>query len=245
MQDKLKRVFVFLKENRQYNHALQERFYKSIITSPKYVEDKVISLLYHVANTQSQPKINSLAKFYKNLLENKSCLISMEKFLEKINPNQPLCFNSIYHGMKNQPGLGKKTAALFTKIIYHLHNGQYDEKLKIWQDVPKTIANNDDFYLPVDSVIIAIFSKLDSSHHWDFNKINRILKQNYSSQDIEIWDDLWFWGFVTQNGTGEKRIFEWNENKYWVLLESDKNIEMIEAIRGQSQVFLNLVTSKL
>ena len=167
----------------------------------------------------------------------------MSKFIDKINPNQPLNFDSLYIGMKNQEGWGKKTAALFSKSIYHLHNGQYSENLKIWDDVPKTISNNDNFYLPVDAVIIAIFKKLDSSKNWDFDKVNKTLKSKYNGQQIEVWDDLWFWGFITQNGSGDNRAFEWNENKYWALKESDKNNEMIETIKAKAQDFLNLLTN--
>ncbi|WP_435524452.1 hypothetical protein [Chryseobacterium indoltheticum] len=30
--------------------------------------------------------------------------------------------------------------------------------------------------------------------------------------DIEVWDDLWFWGFINQKGSSD-RSFEWNEGK--------------------------------
>ena len=50
--------------------------------------------------------------------------------------------------MMNQSGWGKKTSALFSKIIFHLHNGDYSNNLKIWNDVPKTIEDTDDFFLP-------------------------------------------------------------------------------------------------
>ena len=243
MNDRLENIFTFLNENRQFNHFLQDRFYKSVISPYNDKTEKVISLLYHIANTQSQPQIDSLASFYKNIFQDTSCMTSMCKFINKINPNQPLNFDSLYNGMKNQEGWGKKTAALFSKSIYHLHNGQYSENLKIWDDVPKTISNNDNFYLPVDAVIIAIFKKLDSSKNWDFDKVNKTLKSKYNGQQIEVWDDLWFWGFITQNGSGDNRAFEWNENKYWALKESDKNNKMIETIKAKAQDFLILLTN--
>ncbi|MEW6005467.1 MAG: hypothetical protein AB1695_09150 [Stygiobacter sp.] len=243
MIDKLKNIFSFLNANRQFNHSLQDRFYKSVISPYNDKTEKVISLLYHIANTQSQPKIDSLASFYKNIFQDTSCMTSMRKFIDKVNPNQPLSFDSLYNGMKNQEGWGKKTAALFSKSIYHLHNGQYSENLKIWDDVPETISNNDNFYLPVDAVIIAIFNKLDNSKNWDFDKVNKTLKENYNGQEIEVWDDLWFWGFITQNGSGDNRAFEWNENKYWALKESDKNPDTIKTIKAKAQDFLNLLTN--
>ena len=143
--------------------------------------------------------------------------------------------------MKNQKGWGAKTAALFTKSIFHLHNGYYSVKLKIWEDVPNTIELSDDFYLPVDSVIIAVFNKLDNAKRWNYNNVNKILKDNFKGQEIEVWDDLWFWGFITQKGSGAVRKFEWNENKYWALKESDKDYKMIEEIKEKSNEFLRLL----
>jgi hypothetical protein len=216
----------------------------SVISPYNNTTEKVASLLYHIANTQSQPKIDSLASFYKSVFQDTNCMTSMQNFIEKINPDKPLNFDSLYIGMKNQDGWGKKTAALFSKSIFHLHNGHYSEKLKIWIDVPKTIAPNDNFYLPVDAVIIAIFKKLEKSINWDFDKVNKTLKENYNGQAIEVWDDLWFWGFITQSGSGDNRTFKWNENKYWALKESDKNQEMIKTIKHKAEMFLKIVTNE-
>lgn len=238
-------IFTFLRENRQFNHSLQERFYHSIISPYSDTTDKVISLLYHIANTQSQPKINSLANFYKSVFNDTHCMTSMKMFIEKINPNKPLNYESLYLGMKSQDGWGNKTSALFSKSIFQLHNGNYSEHLKIWEDVPETINPKDNFYLPVDSVIIAIFKKLNNSERWDFYKINKVLKSIYKGQEIEVWDDLWFWGFITQNGSGEDRKFEWNENKYWALKETDKTPKIILEIKHKAELFLELlITAK-
>jgi hypothetical protein len=243
MNDRLQNIYTFLHENRQFNHSLQDGIYKSVISPYNDTTDNVISLLYHIANTQSQPKIDSLASFYKSIFNDKNCMTSMKKFIDKINPDQPLNFDSLYNGMKNQDGWGKKTAALFSKSIFHLHNGHYTKNLQIWNDVPKTISVSDNFYLPVDAVIIAIFKKLDNSNNWDFDKVNKKLKESYNGQQIEVWDDLWFWGFITQNGSGDNRTFKWNENKYWALKESDKNPETIRTIKAKTQDFLNLLTN--
>lgn len=241
MKDRLRNIFTFLTENREFNHALQDRFYKSVISPYNETKEKVVSLLYHIANTQSQPKIDSLAGFYKSIFHDTHCMTSMKRFIDKINPNQPLTFDSLYNGMKNQDGWGGKTAALFSKSIFQLHNGHYADNMKILDDVPKTITGMDNFYLPVDAVIIAIFKKLDSSIKWDFDKVNMTLKAGYSGQEIEVWDDLWFWGFITQNGSGDNRNFEWNENKYWALKESDKNPETIKTIKSKAHDFLSLL----
>jgi hypothetical protein len=244
MNDKLKNIFTFLNSNRQFNHSLQDRIYKSAICPYNDTKERITSLLYHIAKTQSQPKIDSLASFYIKIFEDTNCMTSMQKFIDKIYPNQPLNFISLYNGMNKQNGWGKKTSALFTKIIFQLHNGHYAEYLKIWGDVPKTIAYNDNLYLPVDAVIISIFKRLDKSKNWDFDRINKILKVNYNGEEIEVWDDLWFWGFITQHGSGNNRKFEWNENKYWNLKESDKNPEMITTIKSKAQEFLHLITNE-
>src|SRR5690606_8375511 len=112
-------------------------------------------------------------------------------------------------------------------------NANYPPELKIWDDAPTEIKDNDSFYLPVDAVIISIFNSLENKN-WDFKNINKKLKE-YDGNDIEIWDDLWFWGFITQKGTGNVRKMEWNLNKYWTLRESDKNPFMIEKIKNKAE----------
>lgn len=240
MKEKLDKIYEFLLQNRQYNHALQEKSYKYTILPHQGTTEKIMSLLYNTANTQSQPKIDSLASFFKGLNENTRCLDSMRSFIESISPGKPCNFDSLYSGLEKQPGFGEKTAALFTKKIYHLHNDQYSETLRVWDDVPKTISEKDNFYLPVDRVIISIFRKMDAGE-LNFKQINKLLKNNYKSQEIEVWDDLWFWGFITQHGSGTDRTFMWNENKYWNLHESDKNPESIREIKGKAELFLTLL----
>jgi hypothetical protein len=240
MTDRIEKLFKFISNNREYNKALQERYYRSIILPYKDEKEKIISLLYHIANTQSQPKIDKLSEFYKSIITEENSLKSFKEFVLKINPNGKSNFESVYKGMLNQKGWGPKTSALISKSIFHLHNGHYSEDLKIWNDVPKLIDENDSFYLPVDAVIIAIFTKLDNSIKWDFDKINKTLEKKYKGQQIEVWDDLWFWGFITQNGSGENRVFEWNENKYWVLKESDKEKIKIEEIKNKCHEFLEI-----
>ncbi len=241
MDNKIDLLYQFLIENRTYNKSLQERFYKSVIIHYNSIPEKIASLLYHIANTQSQPKIDKLAEFYKKLYEN-NLTDSFANFITLINPGKVPNYNSLFEGLHNQPGWGKKTSALFTKSIFHLHNGQYDNELKIWNDAPKTIDENDDFYLPVDAVIIAIFDKIDSSKTWNFDNINKALKAKYKINQIEIWDDLWFWGFINQHGSVERK-FLWNENKYWALKETDKNKDNIEEIKTKSIQFINILNN--
>jgi len=247
MKDTLDLLFDFLKNNRKYNHTLQERYHLSSITSHNNTEDKILSLLYDIVNTQSQPKIDNISKFFKNISKHKEALQSFKNFVNFLNSstNMEPSFNALFHGLKNQSGWGNKTSALFVKNIFHFHNGKYSDELFIWNDVPKEINNNDTFFLPVDAVIIAIFNKIDSSVNWNFNKINSKIKEFYSSENIEIWDDLWFWGFITQKGSGYNREFVWNENKYWVLKETSKDKKTIEDIKAKTESFLKILNDQI
>jgi hypothetical protein len=229
-----------MSQNRQYNKDLQQRYYRSFITSCVTEKEKIISLLYHIANTQSRPNIDRLAGFYKTIINAESSLRTFAQFMQIINPSVPCGFESLYNGMLKQTGWGAKTSALLSKSIYHLHNGQYSPELKIWDDVPSAIEDTQRFYLPVDSVITAVFQKLDPAVNWNFKSINSYLKTKYTSSEIEIWDDLWFWGFITQNGSQDRK-FAWNENKYWVLKESDKSSNIIIEIKGKCEEFLNVI----
>ena len=79
---------------------------------------------------------------------------------------------------------------------------------------------------------------------WNFDNINSVLQQSYSSEQMEIWDDLWFWGFITQFGSGLQREHIWNEQKYWALLETDKDKIVIEKIQSKSLEFLSILNFK-
>ena len=242
MTESLKNIFEFLIENRIYNKELQTRYYSGIVNSQKSKAEKIVSLLYHTANTQSQPKIDYLAEFYQKIYRKTDLLNSFSGFMSVINPNgtEPKNYSGLYKGMREQKGWGEKTSALFVKTIFHLHNNEYPNDLRIWSDAPTDLENNDSFYLPVDAVIIEIFKKIQSKN-WNFKNINKIIADNYSGKDIEVWDDLWFWGFISQIGTGDKRKMEWNLNKYWTLRESDKSPKMIKEIKDKTEQFLTVL----
>lgn len=249
MEKKLSRIFSFLSANRSYNRILQEKNYRSVILPYDDTKDKIAALLYNVANSQSQPRINNLAEFYRMIYQDDNCMDSMKSFLNEIYPNKPLNFNSLFMGMKKQDGWGPKTAALFAKSIFQLHSGQYPTELEIWRDVPAEISKHEDFYLPVDAVIIEIFKKLDSTKNWNFYNINSKIKDFYKGQQIEVWDDLWFWGFITQVVTSDKdkkitwREHKWNENKYWALKETEKDKKSIEAIKVKAEEFVKYLST--
>jgi len=242
LKESLKNIFDFLIENRIYNKELQTRYYSGIVKPQNSKAERIVSLLYHTANTQSQPKIDNLAEFYKKIYRNIDLLNSFTGFMSVINPNgiETNNYSGLYNGMKNQNGWGEKTSALFAKSIFHLHNNEYPSELRVWSDAPSDLEKNDNFYLPVDAVIIAIFNEI-KPQNWNFKSVNKIIDENYSGKDIEVWDDLWFWGFISQIGTGDGRKMGWNLNKYWNLRESDKNPKKITEIKEKSEQFLNIL----
>ena len=240
----LDKIFQFLKENRQYNKETQTRYYSYMFNPKNSTEDKVISLLYTIANTQSQPKIDALSEFYQRIYKKKEFLNSFKGFMSiieaKENENP---YKGLFKAMKKQKGWGEKTSALLVKTIYHLHNGEYPRELRIWNDVPD-LEGNDELFIPADSVIQTIFNKsIDEieGKKWTFNRINERIKDYYSKIEVEIWDDLWFWGFISQKGSEGNREYEWNENKYWALRETDKNEEKIAEIKSKVEEFLQIL----
>lgn len=243
MEKTLNKIFNFLIENRIYNKELQIRDYSTIIKPQTNTSEKVISLLYNIANTQSQPNINHLSNFYKKIHLNYDSIGSFEGFMSIVNPNKKPNYHNLYIGMKDQSGWGEKTSALFTKTIFHLHNNEYPSELIIWKDAPSNLEKDDIFQLPVDSVIIAIFKYLKNKK-WDFVTVNQEIKNNYHGIDIEVWDDLWFWGFISQIGTGDNREMNWNLNKYWTLRQSDKNQSIIDEIENKTTTFLQILNEE-
>ncbi len=241
METKLNELYAFLIENRKYNFELQNNYYKRILRNYEDSTDRLIALLYETANTQSRPKIDKLKNFHKNIFENKNSVNNFENFVKFLNAGQNVNFESLFLGLKKQEGWGDKTSALFVKVIYHIHNGQYDEELRIWDSVPNFNEDNDNLYLPVDAVIINIFNKM-KKQNWNFRTINKKLSEieNRKKLDIEVWDDLWFWGFINQKGSSN-RSFEWNEGKYWMLFDSNKSQDKIREIKKKSAQFNSIL----
>ena len=106
--------------------------------------------------------------------------------------------------------------------------------------MPAKITENDKLYLPVDQVIISIFTYINL-RSWSFARINKELGKYYLGSQIEVWDDLWFWGFISQVGGGSDRQMKWNPNKYWILKESDKDSKMISKIQSKAEEFIGIL----
>jgi hypothetical protein len=245
MQKKLNNIYAFLKANRKYNKLIQVSAYQAALMPYNTVPEKVYSLLHQILNSQSQVKMNKSAEFFQSISANKNSLNSFGGFLKAIggNANTPLTFKALHHLLQVQPSWGNKTAALFVKAVYHCHIG-YAKQLHFWQDAPTTITKDDELYLPVDAVINFIFEQLGNPCPNTFNGINNYLKNTLPNSNFDIWDDLWFWGFITQNSQDKKRILQWNENKYWNLLNSTKDATSIAETKVLANEFIKIIKRK-
>ncbi len=233
---KLIKIYNFLKEHRQYNKHVQIGEYRDVLVPYAKVNDKVYSLLYHVLNTQSQVKMDESAKFFRKIA-NKD-ISSMQKLINVLNGVESQTdFENLFKALRQQPSWGNKTSALFVKAVYQCHIG-YAKQLKFWDDVPT--KENTGLYLPVDAVIMEILKKL-GLEKTSFNSINKKLSSICDTR-MEVWDDLWFWGFITQRSDVQNiRNFGWNEAKYWNLKHSSKQSADINKIEKLANRFIKLL----
>jgi len=236
MKNQLENMFQFLKDNRVFNRRLQKEVLRPVLCVDSPLQKKVINLLYHTANTQSQPKIDALATFFKSIHQDRRKTQSFGNFVQFLTGKKSCLFNDLYRGLRDQSGWGPKTSALFTKVVYQAHN-KFGSDFEFWSDTPRQVSNKDQLWLPVDAVIMHIFQQM-GMHQPTFAKINQEIKQHYRGDKLEIWDDLWFWGFITQKGTGQARTSEWNENKYWMLIEASKSPPEIARTKEKARIFL-------
>ena len=240
MEDKIEKLYNFLKENRQYNKQVQEGFIKSCIAikdlSP---EQKVLNLLYGVVNTQSQPKIDKIGPFFTKMYQKDSDLTSYKGFLKTLK-NESVSSDSLFELMKSQKGWGSKTAALFVKYIYIIHKDDTFKTSRIWTDFS---LNENELKLPVDSVITHIFknSFLQEKKQSTFVGINKFISNLPSeNSNVIIWDELWFWGFITQQNQKnlksqkmERKNIKLNVNKFLCLPYVEKDIFEIEKLANE------------
>ena len=229
MEGKIKELFEFLEKYRQYNKQVQEGFIKSCIAIDGLTtEQKVLNLLYGVVNTQSQPKMNAIGEFFKKMYQKDSDLTSYKGFLKTLK-NESVSSDSLFELMKSQNGWGSKTAALFVKYIYLIHTEDSLRDFKIWDDFS---LNEYELKLPVDAVITHIFKDnfLNQVCKSDFDGINNFFnKKHTENDDFIIWDELWFWGFITQQTIDNSRkSCEFNVNKFLCLPYIEKDIEKIK-----------------
>lgn len=143
----------------------------------------------------------------------------------------------MFEALSRRKGWGPKTAALFIRNLAVIAASP-ELADRFWPDIH--MVNDEPIRLPVDAVIKAIFQHLRVSGNTatlrpnDFDNINKYLLVTLQCTPAEmlIWDDLWFWGFITQRSEAGKtdRNHEWNEAKYWSIFATPKTKESIAAI---------------
>lgn len=143
-----------------------------------------------------------------------------------------------------QKRVGNKTAALFVKACCNIHWDDANNGIIFWKDFPdKKVVNK--IYLPVDRVIVHIFSrlKIDSIAKGDqFEKINIYLQEHYKNpKEMLVWDDLWFWGFITQKSIKNDCLLEWNFAKYYAVFHAPKDEKSISKIKTLAEEFIKII----
>ncbi|WP_241132543.1 hypothetical protein [Achromobacter insuavis] len=239
LQERLDRILAFLRQNTQWNRKFQESEYARCLSGCSSARDRLVSFLHLNVSTQSRVDMDGLTAFWQRLHrandEQTSSLRAFTAYLqeqgsERVKKQTPAFTASeadadewaaLFLALNAQGGWGIKTTALFVKAAIRLHEGP--KHLHFWPDATSTVGASlkSKPYLPVDRVILHIFRTLGLASP-RVETINARLRARYSADEMLIWDDLWFWGFFTQEGNGENRTLGWNPGKFWHQLSSPK-----------------------
>lgn len=256
----MQKLYKFLDDNREYNQAVQSFSYRQATAGCSSVSERVEGLLRHIADTQSMPRLDKLALTWQHLFEGRSLLSEVSDIsglasaLAKVfhsetaiapNSDRP-ALEKIYLITKRLPGFGQKTAALFAKAIFEVNTYKINEDIRFLKHISPSEVGK--FYIPVDAVIQRIFSEVGMPNP-SFKNINdcifefqrKLPEKEKNLQAVSLWDDLWFWGFITQKVEKTVRYSEWNGSKFWVLPGAPKEKE--EEIRRLAKDFLIIISS--
>lgn len=258
LNTKLHHIFKFLQANREYNFRLHNYDFVRTFSSCSSNDEKAFALLHGVFFTQSQPKLNKAADFFISLMNHNGAdkpLTSFSNFYEflksssnhkniskKVEAQLKTNYNGLFILLSKQNGWGDKTAALFVKHLFQIHSEGGRKQFTFWNDTPERVESGDRLHLPVDAVMNFIFKEI-SPEIKGFSKINEAIYKEYKGADTEVWDDLWFWGFITQNSSGDGRKMEFNKGKYWALMGTPKEAREVDAIRKKAEKFIQIIKS--
>ncbi|OAJ58382.1 hypothetical protein A6V36_05515 [Paraburkholderia ginsengiterrae] len=234
-------LFAFLSQHHNINIEVQHGFITESL-SPSRLEDRAILLMQKVLQTQSQPKLDPICNFLKEVTA-AGAHRSFKAFRDFATESGKY---ELIDGLRRQDGWGPKTAALFVRNLGYIEL-EPTLKNKFWPDT--SVLAGDNLRLPVDRVITAVFEalapRLPEGPSATIAGINEYLHDRlcYRDQELLIWDDLWFWGFITQkNAKGGPREHGWNEAKYWAVPHAPKDALSIGRIKATSDKFLELVS---
>jgi len=242
----IKALFEFLDSHKATNLRIQ-RGYVAEALSPNTVEQRALLLMQRVLNTQSQPKLDPIARFLQGAFAS-GALRSCGDFRQWLEERTGKV--DMRGALASWTGWGPKTSALFVRNLAIIESTPHLRK-NFWADVD--VLKRDELELPVDAVILEIFARvgpLVGRKLGSYRAINRYLRSElgYSARDMLVWDDLWFWGFITQRSApqshGGGRTLAWNEGKYWSIPHAPKDPIEIDRILQLSSDFLNLLRRK-
>ena len=251
-------------QNTAWNSHFQFQEYSAAMATGNTPRERLLLQLYAIANSQSQPKLDPLAKFWKSFhreyKEDIPSIYGLADFLTRDRVEDPLSSSTttiekLYVGLKTQDGWGEKTAALFVKALVSIHFS--DDKALHFLDTPSIqyVRNlkEEKIYLPVDAVIKHIFKSMNILAGDSFTAIKKCIFKFFESEEFAslnltriqamiYFDDLWFWGFISQNSEDNERKNAWNENKYWGLKYTPKDNSSIVEIRQLADAFIQFIT---
>ena len=246
-------LFEFLKVNHDHNKKIQEDDIKITLDSCQSVERRALLLLHKIVNTQSQPKLHLSAQFFQSVEKASGCLKKFSAFKAFLRSNGKANSSmDFFEALNSQHGWGKKTSALFIRNLALIDANPALSNL-FWEDIEKLKA--EPIRLPVDKVILATFARMfpgengTKSAFESFVAINKYLRQTreFDNAQMLIWDDLWFWGFITQTSKSKGtpppptvRSHEWNLEKYWSIFTASKDEATVREIRILAEEFLDL-----
>lgn len=245
--DNLSAIYEFLKENHKFNNEIQ---YANLsrqlapFNEASKAPEAARFLLHNIYNTQSQPKLDAYAKFIEPIIQEKNALTSLNAFKRYLAKSSSLSEGTnLFTLLRKQSGWGDKTAALFVKNLYLI--AKRDSLAKIfWSDIQDIRKSSEKLPLPVDAVIKNIFDADFKSINLAIDNYNNV--NSFQKRHAVIWDDLWFWGFITQNSSANSndskdRTFEWNESKFRSIF-SAHHFDLAE-IKTKASEFLKITAS--
>ena len=223
IEKRLPAIFEFLAKHHQRSLAFQRKEWQDMLGGAGTPYERLCALLHSIVNTQSQPNLDNLAAYWKRLHSQYpgSQQPTLQSFCTFLGVGGKPSLTNLFEGLAAQDGWGNKTAALFVKNVINIHRSNA-KHLYIFSDAKKfvhDISSDEQIYLPVDAVIEHIFFPDKPLTGGRFKSINKILHEftGGNPEQMLVWDDLWFWGFITQQGDRKTREMKWNASKFWVL----------------------------
>jgi len=243
----LSKIYDFLKENSHFNRDFQLKSDRALLSGLSSSKDQVIRVLYAVLETKAAQRLDDTAEFWRELCSwPEVCFESLDNFVSKLAgvercPDDRWC--GLYAALKSKDGWGPKTSALLVKHFIRI--ALNNPEMSFWKSCPvdQKSLEQSTLYIPVDAVILSIFEYINGGVRGNFSSVNEHIKNaNDKGADLLLWDDLWFWGFITQVGGGANRRMEWNPSKYWCLWGTAKDEETVKDIEEKAKEFIQIIT---